>query len=560
MSIVAILFRKIDNLSSLLYSGLSRVSMDPRNKSEDDKIERVSEDDKIERVSEDNCYKKNESKDDQRECVFENDFTLRSSFRGGAFLLSLHRGDRRGQAIYELNKKANRKIPGIFLQSRKIGMTLMLLIGMTISLFFMFLFLFVLVSFSSHAATCFLPDCQNEEGIMRFIPEGAYECLAKGYKPTPEISCPPYSLIDECPENDYYIKCNQEKWCLENGYVIGSCSVPQYIDEQCPNGLELYKYCTPNYYKACSELNAEYVAECESGWAHDTTAYCPYSNDYAKCCNTCIGYDYVLSDIGVGYIAGESCSACNNVTKYKRELAPCDGYQMCNNGAKSGASSCMHGTEMWYSACCEDTYKYTCKGTGYAKGSGTACGGKYKSCNCSTQYKWSSGTCKYCGSSYKYACTSGSNVTGGSGTACGGRYTACTCGSGYEWKNGTCESSCGSSYIYICSGTGYNGGNGTSCNGRYDSCSCKWGYKWDGSACVESPCAGVTGVSSAFCDAMCAKVTNNCDNYTMLTKSEAEARCVAELEEYGCSPDNVSFMYQCGSDEDGITFMSCRPN
>jgi len=90
MSIVAILFRKIDNLSSLLYSGLSRVSMDPRNKSEDDKIERVSED---------NCYKKNESKDDQRECVFEDDFILKSSLRA----------DRRGQVIYKLEKKSTNK-------------------------------------------------------------------------------------------------------------------------------------------------------------------------------------------------------------------------------------------------------------------------------------------------------------------------------------------------------------------------------------------------------------------------------------------------------------------
>jgi len=64
--------------------------MDPRNKSEDD------------------CYKKNESVDDKRECVFNNDFTLRSLFRGGSFLLSSLRGDNRGQAIFKLEKGANR--------------------------------------------------------------------------------------------------------------------------------------------------------------------------------------------------------------------------------------------------------------------------------------------------------------------------------------------------------------------------------------------------------------------------------------------------------------------
>jgi len=44
--------------SSMSYSGLSRVSMDPRNKSEDDCSEYMSEDDKRECVLKDDCYKK----------------------------------------------------------------------------------------------------------------------------------------------------------------------------------------------------------------------------------------------------------------------------------------------------------------------------------------------------------------------------------------------------------------------------------------------------------------------------------------------------------------------
>jgi len=107
----------LGNFSFLSYSCLTRVSMDPRNKSEDD------------------CYKKNESEDDcsecmseddkrecalegePRECVSKNDFVLRSLFRG----------DNRGQAIFELaDNNVNRKIPGIFLQGRKIGMTMMM--------------------------------------------------------------------------------------------------------------------------------------------------------------------------------------------------------------------------------------------------------------------------------------------------------------------------------------------------------------------------------------------------------------------------------------------------
>ena len=43
---------------------------------------------------------------------------------------------------------------------------------------------------------------------------------------------------------------------------------------------------------------------------------------------------------------------------------------------------------------CTDDYKYTCSGTGYAGGSGEACDGKYKSCNCASGYEWKDGTCQ----------------------------------------------------------------------------------------------------------------------------------------------------------------------
>ena len=39
---------------------------------------------------------------------------------------------------------------------------------------------------------------------------------------------------------------------------------------------------------------------------------------------------------------------------------------------------------------------------------------------------------------FQYTC-SGTGYSGGSGTACGGKYAACTCTSGYEWKDGSCR-------------------------------------------------------------------------------------------------------------------------
>ena len=85
--------------------------------------------------------------------------------------------------------------------------------------------------------------------------------------------------------------------------------------------------------------------------------------------------------------------------------------------------------EGWYCGgraaedCIKLGYDKTCTGAGES-GSGETCNGKYQSCTCD--------------SNYKYTCT-GTGYSGGSGSACGGKYTACTCSSGYEWKNESCQ-------------------------------------------------------------------------------------------------------------------------
>ena len=85
--------------------------------------------------------------------------------------------------------------------------------------------------------------------------------------------------------------------------------------------------------------------------------------------------------------------------------------------------------EGWYCGggaaedCIKLGYDKDCTGAGES-GSGETCNGKYQSCTCD--------------SNYKYTCT-GTGYSGGSGSACGGKYTACTCSSGYEWKNESCQ-------------------------------------------------------------------------------------------------------------------------
>ena len=74
---------------------------------------------------------------------------------------------------------------------------------------------------------------------------------------------------------------------------------------------------------------------------------------------------------------------------------------------------------------CDSSYQYTCTGTGYSGGSGTACGGKYKACTCSSGYSWENGSCvkqcdDYC-RSYNGYCPNGTlepNGTDGCGNTC----------------------------------------------------------------------------------------------------------------------------------------------
>ena len=64
----------------------------------------------------------------------------------------------------------------------------------------------------------------------------------------------------------------------------------------------------------------------------------------------------------------------------------------------NGGVKCPWGDKWFCSSseteiCSKYGFKYTCTGTGYAGGSGTACKGKYSSCNCASWYKWKNGSC-----------------------------------------------------------------------------------------------------------------------------------------------------------------------
>ena len=254
----------------------------------------------------------------------------------------------------------------------------------------------------AQAAICFLPDCV-EKPVGSSDPSGRI-CRSDGYLPNGEIVCSEFSYVEYCPEDASYLKCNNQKWCGDNGYTVlaEDCTIPEYADEQCPNGLALYKRCKADYERACEEEDGDYVSECRDGWKLDDEELCSYSPLYGKCCNECLDYPYKADEIPSGYHQGKSCSSCDGV-RYQKELNDCaaDGFIRCDKGGQTGTEVCLSGSEKWYKECCSECSDYPYFENeipeGYVKGdSCDSCDGvKYKTKvgECATDYKWENGAC-----------------------------------------------------------------------------------------------------------------------------------------------------------------------
>ena len=95
-----------------------------------------------------------------------------------------------------------------------------------------------------------------------------------------------------------------------------------------------------------------------------------------------------------------------------------------------------------------------CETLGYTE---TSCnGGKGVKCPFGNKWACIGITAEQCSElGFTYTC-SGTGYSGGSGTACGGKYTACTCANGYEWNGSTCQKQIlngAQGDLYYCNGT-----------------------------------------------------------------------------------------------------------
>ena len=319
---------------------------------------------------------------------------------------------------------------------------------------------------NASAGICFLPDCQDDEivqgDINMNINSDTEYCEEKGYTYYSSGECPQYQAkVGTCSRDDHYLKCDAVTWCKNNGYNTQTCSLPSFVNEQCPNGKPYYKGCKEDRPRACREQG--YVNSCSSGRLYKSTNRCPWDSSYGKCCTAspstgCPSNYKVTCDSSRGSSGTDTCGyTC---------------YRCCDDNCPSGTSKNYSGSISTYTEC------------------GTACK-RCKGCpsGTSTSYHGTFSSTSECGSCYKCSdtCSSGSKSS--------------SCGSGYEsYRSGSTE--CGSS-CYSCRKHTHS----YSCPSGYQSSSCGSGYTTSSTRSKSCSCGATSGTCYK-----CTKNTNTGNN------------------------------------------------
>ena len=319
-----------------------------------------------------------------------------------------------------------------------------------------------LPSSNAFAGICFLPDCGDEilaggSSINLNPNEDTEWCEKKGYTYYSSGKCPQYyAQIGKCKRDDYYLKCDAVTWCKQNGYNTQTCSLPSYLDTQCPNGKPYYKGCKEDRPRACREAGYSLATSCSSGRLYAVSGYCQWDSSYGTCCT-----------------ASPSAGCPSN---YAIDCDPSRG--------SSGTDTC----EYTCYRCCSDVCSRGSKNYTGSYASTTECGSTCRYCkDCSsgsTYYSGSyagtseCGTCYYCDDSCDYgsksvSCRSNYVSTWVSSTECGSSCYECEYNSDCSASEANCSYGC-SSYnsCDICvscksapANTSPNTGNGSTGNG-----------------------------------------------------------------------------------------------
>lgn len=232
----------------------------------------------------------------------------------------------------------------------------------------------------ANASICFLPDCNSEFGD-KDLNRDSINCRAENFVFYADGKCPAYSAQETCIYNSHYLKCSKEDWCKNNHFTISSCQLPEFPVNQCPNKLELFEKCSPDYERACKTENPAFTNSCQAGWTVDTSKSCSYSSLYGLCCNKCDGFTATSATAPRGYKINGECDSCSG-KKYRLEALPCasgystavtscsSGYTFSSNGysgdktcGKCITKSCPTGFSAGVSSCSSG---YTYSSNGYA--------------------------------------------------------------------------------------------------------------------------------------------------------------------------------------------------
>ena len=283
---------------------------------------------------------------------------------------------------------------------------------------------------SAFAGVCFLPDCQDSDtmhgDINMNVNQDTEWCEKKGYTYYASGKCPQYQAqVGKCKKDDYYLKCDPVKWCTDNGYNTQSCSLPSFVDGQCPNGKPYYKQCKEDRPRACRESG--YVNSCSPGRLYATSNRCPYDKSYGKCCTAspsagCPSSYAVTCDPSRGSSGKDTCG----YTCYR-----CCSDE-CSRGSKNYTGSYATTTE------CGSTCRY-CKDC--TSGSTSYSGSYVGSSECGSCYACSD-TCR--SGSKSVSCSSTENRVRVSSTECGTSCYECQYNSDCSVTSKSCTYGCAS--------------------------------------------------------------------------------------------------------------------
>ena len=324
---------------------------------------------------------------------------------------------------------------------------------------------------SAFAGVCFLPDCGDDKlaGDIPPNPNPDTEwCENRGYTYYASGKCPQYQAqVGKCKRDDYYLKCDAVTWCKQNGYNTQTCSLPSFVDGQCPNGKPYYKQCKEDRPRACRE--AGYVNSCSPGRLYATTNRCQWDSSYGKCC-TASPSAGCPSNYGVSCTGGANGKDTCGYTCYKCCDDTCPGRsEKYYSGSKAGKTEC--GTQCYHCKDCtsgDTSYSGSYAGTSECGTcyycSDTCCSGQ-KSVSCSWDEDKVRVSYTECGTSC-YKCEYN--------TDCSATDKDCDYGCAYTNSCGKCTK-CKAKPAVNCSGTHYarlpgspaGCGNGGSIQGKY---------------------------------------------------------------------------------------------